>query len=169
MLLLVSFIFFIPYFLRQGSGIPGDDLQKDSSAERQPSDAAALPSEGPSPTAANQDDAEPSPNQPSDSAASQDSSGENTTTTTTTTTSTAAPPPSAAVAATAASAMDGTSLLQSDTIDLDAVPEAWLSEDALSAPGAGESIDIDLAADLATGLMLEGGEGGGREDVKKQD
>ena len=65
--------------------------------------------------------------------------------------------------------MDGTSLLQSDTIDLDAVPEAWLSEDALSAPGAGESIDIDLAADLATGLMLEGEDGGGRKDVKKQD
>ena len=154
--------------MQQGSEIPGDD-QKDSSAERQPSDTAASPSEGPSPTAANQDDAEPSPNQPSDSAASQDSSGENTTTTTTTT-STAAPSPSAAAAAmTAASAMDGTSLLQADTIDLDAVPEAWLSEDALSAPGAGESIDLDLAADLATGLMLGGEEGGSRKDVKKQD
>ena len=164
--MLVLFIFFIPYFLLQGSEIPGDDLQQDSSAERQPSDTAASPSEGPSPTATNQDDAEPSPNQLSDSAVSQDSSGENTTTTTTSTT---APPPSAAAAATAVSAMDGTSLLQSDTIDLDAVPEAWLSEDALSAPGAGESIDIDLAADLATGLMLAGEEGGGQKDVKKQD
>ena len=57
----------------------------------------------------------------------------------------------------------------SDTIDLDAVPDAWLSagEDVLSAAGSG--IDVGLAEDLAAGLTMGWGGGGGEEDVKKQD
>ncbi|KAK7487633.1 hypothetical protein BaRGS_00021183 [Batillaria attramentaria] len=67
------------------------------------------------------------------------------------------------------------SILQSDTIDLDAVPDAWLSggEDVLSGVEGG-GIDIGLASDLATGLTLDkpalqkGGDDG-ESSVKKQD
>ena len=149
----------IPQFLQQGSRTQEGDLQKDYSQNHQPSDTEALQSEGVS-AATKQGDVEPFPNGASDPAGSQDPTGR-------TTTSSTAPSPSAAVASTASPA-DTSSMLQSDTIDLDAMPEAWLSEDALAASGGGEAIDISLAADLATGLMLEG-EGGGQSDVKKQD
>ncbi|KAK7106264.1 conserved oligomeric Golgi complex subunit 8-like [Littorina saxatilis] len=75
----------------------------------------------------------------------------------------------AAAATQEATASADSGWLDSDDIDLDAMPDAWLSAgDAVS--GAGEGIDVGLASDLAAGLMLEGGGvGGGKSDVKKQD
>ena len=157
------FIFILLLFFQQESESPKDDVQQDPSPEeihQSPDADTSQTSEDVSAAATTHrgDDAEPSPSP----GASRDS-----------------PPPSppagpAALTASAASSLTASALLESDTIDLDAMPEAWLSagEDVLSAPGAGEAIDAGLlAVDLPAGLRLEGegeGEGAG-SDVRKQD